>query len=109
MSNPLDLGGLGGLMAGMQQQMADMAQQAASTRVEGTAGGGLVTVTANGQSEVLSVKISPDAVGDIELLEDLLVAATNDAMRKAKAVMADQARGMMGGMGLPPGLLDQLG
>ncbi|NOY26292.1 MAG: YbaB/EbfC family nucleoid-associated protein [Oligoflexia bacterium] len=96
---------LGGLMAGFQQQVERLQQEAAATQVQGQAGGGLVTVVANGGQEILSVKIQDAALDDRELLEDLVVAATNDALRLGKEVMASKVGALTGGMGLPPGLL----
>ena len=78
----------------LQQQMGDM-------RVEATAGGGMVTVVVNGAKQLQSIKIDPEVVSkeDVEMLQDLIVAAINDAQRKADDAMAQQ----MGGM-LPPGM-----
>ena len=95
---------MGGMLGGLAQQMEQMKSQAAAQTVEGVAGGGLVRVVANGGLEVLSVHIDAKVAGDTEMLEDLLVVATNDAMQKAQALMAQSMQGMLGGMGLPPGL-----
>jgi nucleoid-associated protein EbfC len=78
----------------LQRQMADL-------RVEGNAGGGMVTVVVNGAKQVQLLKIDPEVVSkdDVEMLQDLIVAAINDAQRKADDEMAQK----MGGM-LPPGL-----
>lgn len=92
------------MLGGLAQQMEQMKSQAAAQTVEGVAGGGLVRVVANGGLEVLSVHIDAKVAGDTEMLEDLLVVATNDAMQKAQALMAQSMQGMLGGMGLPPGL-----
>lgn len=100
-----DMGGLGSLMAGFQQQMQRLQDEAAQTEVTGTAGGGLVTVVANGQQEVLRVSVQPSALEDRELLEDLIVAATNEALRKGKEVMAEKMGALTAGLPLPPGLL----
>ena len=80
----------------LQKQMADM-------RVEATAGGGMVTVVINGAKQVLSLKIDPEAVSkdDVEMLQDLILAAINDAQRKADEAMSQQMTGMMGGMKIP--------
>ena len=83
------------------QQMQDRLQkQMAEARVEGGAGGGMVTVVVNGAKQVLSLKIDPEVVSkdDVEMLQDLVVAAINDAQRKAD----DELKKQMGGM-LPPG------
>lgn len=100
-----DMGGLGSLMAGFQQQMQQLQEEAARIEVTGTAGGGLVQVVANGQQEVLRVSIQDGALDDRELLEDLLVAATNDALRQGKQVMAEKMGTLTAGLPLPPGLL----
>src|SRR3954469_4082064 len=90
----------------MQQQMMAAQAELAETEVTGTAGGGLVTATATGSGEVLSVKIDPKAVDpdDVESLEDLVLAAIRDAARAA-AELAEQKMGPltqgMGGLGLP--------
>ncbi len=80
----------------LQKQMADM-------RVEATAGGGMVTVVMNGAKQVLSLKIDPEAVSkeDVDMLQDLILAAINDAQRKADEAMSQQMGGMMGGMKIP--------
>jgi nucleoid-associated protein EbfC len=80
----------------MQKQMADM-------RIEATAGGGMVTVVIDGAKQVHSIRIDPEAVSkdDVEMLQDLILAALNDAHRKADEAMAKQMQGMMGGMKIP--------
>ncbi|MCK6504640.1 YbaB/EbfC family nucleoid-associated protein [Myxococcota bacterium] len=100
-----DPNNLGGLMSGLQAQMQQMQARAAATEVEGQAGNGLVKVVANGAQEVLRISIAPQAMEDRELLEDLVAAAVNDAMRNAKEVVAGQLGAFAGAMGLPPGLL----
>ena len=73
----------------MQDQMARIQEQAATKTASGTAGGGSVTVTANGAMQIVSVIIDPEVGkgGDVEMLQDLVLAATNDALRKAKDLM----------------------
>lgn len=105
MSLPFDPGALGGLMQGMQQKLQAAKAQAAAQVVVGEAGGGLVKVHANGDMEVLRVEISATAADDTELLEDLVVAATNDALRKARANLEQAMSGVLGGLPIPPGLL----
>src|SRR6478672_13822751 len=86
------------------QQMQDRLQkQMADARVEGNAGGGMVTVVMNGAKQVQSLKIDPEAVSkeDVEMLQDLIVAALNDAYRKADEEMSKQMGGMMGGLKIP--------
>lgn len=87
----------------MQAQMAKLQEEAASKTVTGSAGGGMVTVTANGAMELVGVVIDPEAVqgGDVDMLQDLVTAASNDALRKARQMMADQMKAVTGGMNMP--------
>lgn len=89
----------------MQAQMAKVQDELADEKVEGSAGGGMVTVGANGQGDIVSVAIDPEVVGegDVEMLEDLVLAAVNDALRRSKELAAERMgriTGGMGGMGL---------
>lgn len=97
---------LGNLMRHAQKMKAELERiqgEAASKRVEGTAGGGMVTVTVDGRGEVVAVRIDPEvaAAGDREMLQDLVVAATNEALRKARELMNAEMAKVAGGMGLP--------
>ena len=86
------------------QQMQDrMQKQMAELRVEATSGGGMVTVVMNGAKQVQSLKIDPEAVSkeDVEMLQDLIIAALNDAHRKADEELSKQMSGMMGGLKIP--------
>ncbi len=87
----------------MQRQMQDKMKQ---TVVEASSGGGSVTVKMNGAKQVLGVKIEPEIVqsGDLEMLQDMVAAAVNEANRKVDEAMQSTLGGMLGGMGLPPGL-----
>lgn len=87
----------------LQKQMAAAQEELAKEQVEGTSGGGMVTATVNGHGDLLSIKINPDAVDkeDMELLEDLIVAAVGEASRKAKEMMSSRLNSLTGGMGLP--------
>jgi len=88
------------------QQMQDKLQQEiAQIKVEATAGGGMVTVHMDGQKNLLSVKIDPEVAGDVEMLQDMVVAACSEAVKKVDAETKQKMGGMLGGMGLPPGLL----
>jgi DNA-binding YbaB/EbfC family protein len=80
----------------LQKQMADM-------RMEATAGGGMVTVVVNGAKQLQSIKIDPEVVSkdDVEMLQDLILAAVNDAQRKADEEMSKTMGGMMGGLKIP--------
>ena len=86
------------------QQMQDRLQkQMNELRVEATAGGGMVSVVMNGAKQIQSLKIDPEAVSkeDVEMLQDLIVAAINDAQRKADEEIQKQMGGMMGGLKIP--------
>ena len=78
-------------------------KQMAELRVEATAGGGMVTVAVNGEKQLLSITIDPEVVSkdDVAMLQDLILAAVNDAQRKAEQQIASMMSGMMGGMKLP--------
>lgn len=107
MPDPFGGNPFGSMMAGLQQNLANMQANAESAEFEGQAGGGMVRVTASAV-EVKRVRIDPRAMEDREMLEDLLVAALNDAQRKAREHVTAQTMGMMSNMGLPPDLLEGL-
>ena len=90
----------------MQRKMEQAQQEIGNTTVEGTAGGGVITVTMSGDQEMRAVTIKPEAVDpdDIETLQDLIVAAMSDALEKSKRLQAERMGEVTGGMGLPPGL-----
>ena len=100
------MGNMQGMMKQMQKMQKKMAQaqeELGEKRIEGTAGGGMVTVTVTGHKEVVEVKIKPEVVDpdDIEMLEDLVLAATNDALKKADE-LANQTMGQFTkGLNLP--------
>lgn len=87
----------------MQEKMGKLQEEAATKTVEATAGGGMVTVQANGAMQILKVSIDPEVLksGDNDMIQDLLVAATNEALRKAKDLMAEEMKSLTGGMGIP--------
>ena len=93
-----------GMMKQAQQMQARLQTEIAAIRVEATAGGGAVTVQLDGSKNCLGVKIDPDAAGDAEMLQDLVLAAFNEAARKVDEETQKKTAGMLGGMGLPPGL-----
>ena len=103
--NPMDMGNLGAMLGGFQQKMAEMKERAATTEVEGTAGGGLVRVVVTCDQTVTQIHISPDATDDAELLEDLVRAATNEALRRSKEEVQRQMADLAGGLPIPPGLI----
>ena len=91
------------MMQQAKQMQEKMQQQMAELRVDATAGGGMVTVTMSGTTQLLSLKIDPDVVSkdDVEMLEDLILAAINDATRKVDDQLGQQMSGMMGGLKIP--------
>jgi len=105
-----DLGKMKEMMTQAKQMQEQMEQKLAATVVEATSGGGVVAVTMNGKKEVLKLRIDPTAMGsspsDLELLEDLIIAAINEAGRRADEAMKSSVQGLMGGLNLPdiPGL-----
>ncbi len=91
----------------MQEQVKKLQAEAGNKTVEASSGGGMVTVVANGRQEVLSLKIDRSVVdpNDIEMLQDLIAAAVNEALRKSQELMKEEMGRLTAGMGLPPGLL----
>jgi DNA-binding YbaB/EbfC family protein len=91
----------------MQERVKKLQEEAANKTVEASSGGGMVTVTANGRQEVLSIKIDPSVIDpkDIEMLQDLVAAAVNEALRKSQELMKDEMSRLASGMGIPPGLV----
>jgi len=89
----------------MQAQVQEAQEELANLEVQGEAGGGLVTLTMTCRRELRGVRIDPSLLGDDrEMLEDILVAAFNDALRKVEKTEQDKYSGMTGGLGLPGGL-----
>ena len=90
----------------MQQKMADMQAALESAEVDGTAGGGMVTVTLSGKGEMKRIRIDPSIANpdDVEMLEDLVLAAHKDAKAKAEAFAAEEMKKVTGGLELPPGM-----
>ncbi len=87
----------------MQEQLGKIQEEAETKTVEASAGGGMVTVTVNGGMKITKIAIEPEVLKseDPEMLQDLLVAATNEALRKAKELVAQEVKGLTGGMGIP--------
>jgi DNA-binding YbaB/EbfC family protein len=92
------------MMTRAQEMQQQMQQKMRETQVEASAGGGAIVVRMNGEKQLLSVRIEKDAVSDVEMLQDLVMAAVNEAIRKVDASVQSQLGGLLGGMGLPPGL-----
>jgi len=102
MKNPM------GMLKQVQQMQAKMAAAQAeleTATVEASAGGGVVTAVVTGAQKVVSVTISPDVVGDAEMLPDLIVAAVNEALDRSRSLAAEKMQAVTAGLGLPPGLL----
>ena len=92
----------------MQRKLAKAQEELATKQVSGSAGGGMVTVVVNGAgTHVNAVTIDPEAVDpdDVEMLQDLVAAAVNEALRAAKELESETMGGLAGAMGLPPGML----
>jgi DNA-binding YbaB/EbfC family protein len=87
----------------LQQQMAELQEQVGKRKVEATAGGGMVTVEANGKQEIVTVKIDPEVVSkdDVQMLEDLVLAACNEALRKSRDLVQQELGKLTGGMKIP--------
>lgn len=98
-----DMGSMMKQIQKMQAQMEEIQKELENKRVEGTAGGGMVRVTANGRQEILEIKIEPEVVNpnDTEMLQDLIVAAVNQARQKSLELMAEDMSKLTGGMRLP--------
>jgi DNA-binding YbaB/EbfC family protein len=98
-------GNMQAMMKQAQQMQERMQQEIALIRVEAAAGGGMVTVKMDGQKNLLGVKIDPEVAGDVEMLQDMVLAACNEAVKKVDDETKQKMGGLLGGMGLPPGLL----
>jgi nucleoid-associated protein EbfC len=90
----------------MQTKMAEMQEKLGQMEIDGAAGGGLVRATVSGKGEIKKLKIEPSLVDpkEVEVLEDLIVAAINDARGKVEAAAAEQMKEVTGGLNLPPGM-----
>jgi DNA-binding YbaB/EbfC family protein len=89
----------------MQDKMGKVQAELETERVEASAGGGAVRAVASGTQKLMSVTIDPEAASDTEMLQDLVVAAVNEAMEKSKQLAASKMQAVASGLGLPPGLL----
>lgn len=101
-----DFGAIMREMQNLKSRFENMQSELAALEVTGEAGAGMVRVTLNGQFEVRRVQIEPDATGDREMLEDLVAAATNQAVQRVREAIQERYSGLAGG--LPPGLLPGL-
>lgn len=87
----------------MQKRLAEMQSELAEKRVEASAGGGMVTVVANGKNEIISVKIDPEVANpeELDMLQDLVTAAVNEALRKVQEMIAEEMTKITGGIRIP--------
>jgi hypothetical protein len=97
-------GNMQNMMQKAQQMQQKLQEEIALIRVEASAGGGMVTVKMDGQKKVLNVKIDPEVAGDVEMLQDMVMAAFNEAAKKVDEEAQGKMSGMLGGLGLPPGM-----
>jgi nucleoid-associated protein EbfC len=97
-------GNMQSMMKQAQQMQQKLQEQIAAIRVEASAGGGMITVKMDGHKNVLGVKIDPEVAGDVEMLQDMVVAAFNEAVKKVDEEAQSKMGGMLGGLGLPPGM-----
>jgi len=98
--------GLGDLMKQaqkMKERMAELQEELSNRTIEATAGGGMVKVVANGKQEILSIKIEPEVVksGDVEMLEDLIIAGVNEAIRRVQEMAKEEMSKLTGGINIP--------
>ena len=99
-------GGFGNMMKQaqkLQEQMMALQEEVGRKKVEATAGGGMVTVEANGKQEIVSIKIDPEVVSkdDVQMLEDLILAASNEALRKSRELVQQEMGKITGGLKIP--------
>lgn len=97
-------GNMQAMMKQAQQMQQKLQEEIEAIRVEASSGGGMVTVKMDGQKRCLGVTIDPEAAGDAEMLQDMVMAAFNEAHKKVEEQSQSKMSGMLGGMGLPPGL-----
>ncbi|MGI6537679.1 MAG: YbaB/EbfC family nucleoid-associated protein [Caldicoprobacterales bacterium] len=90
----------------MQEQMMKIQEELEEKTVEASVGGGVVTVVANGKKEIIEINIKPEVVDpdDVDMLQDLILAAVNEALRKAEEMAQEEMGKLAGGLGVPPGL-----
>jgi len=97
-------GNMQAMMQQAQKMQEKMQEEVAQIRVEATAGGGMVSVKMDGHKNCLGVKIDPEVAGDVEMLQDMIMAAFNEAHKKVEEQSQAKMSGMLGGLGLPPGM-----
>ncbi len=97
-------GNMQAMMKQAEQMQKKLQEEIALIRVEASAGGGMVTVKMDGHKNCLGVKIDPEVAGDVEMLQDMVLAAVNEAAKKVDQESQSKMGGMLGGLGLPPGM-----
>ena len=97
-------GNMQAMMQKAEQMQKKMQEEIALIRVEASAGGGMVTVHMDGKKNVTGVKIDPEVAGDVEMLQDMMMAAFNEASKKVDEASQEKMSGMLSGLGLPPGM-----
>src|SRR5205085_7119762 len=98
-------GNMQAMLKQAEQMQKKMQDETALIRVEASAGGGMVSVKMDGKKNVTAVKIDPEVAGDVEMLQDMMMAAFNEAAKKVDDEAQQKMGGVLGGLGLPPGLL----
>lgn len=97
-------GNMQSMMKQAQQMQARVQEEIAQIRVEASAGGGMVTIKMDGHKNVLACRIDPEVAGDVEMLQDMVVAACSEAAKKVDEESQSKMGGMLSGLGLPPGM-----
>jgi DNA-binding YbaB/EbfC family protein len=97
-------GNMQAMMQQAQKMQQKMQEEIAAIRVEGSAGGGMVSVKMDGHKNVLGVKIDAEVAGDVEMLQDLVLAACNEAAKRVDEESQRKTSGLLSGLGLPPGM-----
>jgi nucleoid-associated protein EbfC len=98
-------GNMQAMMQKAEQMQKKMQEEIALIRVDASAGGGMVTVFMDGKKNVTAVKIDPEVAGDVEMLQDMVMAAFNEASKKVDEASQEKMSGMLSGLGLPPGMI----
>jgi DNA-binding YbaB/EbfC family protein len=97
-------GNMQAMMKQAEQMQKKMQEEIALIRVDASAGGGMVTVNMDGKKNVTAVRIDPEVAGDVEMLQDMVMAAFNEASKKVDEATQEKMGGLLGGLGLPPGM-----
>ena len=92
-------------MQQMQSKIAKVQEDLEREQIEASAGGGAVKAVVSGQQKLLSIAVDPEVAADVDMLQDLVVAAVNEAMDRSRALAADRMQSVAAGLGLPPGLI----